>query len=106
MLPRQSRASGISAAADGSGVLAGAPGGWGLGGVTYYSLWAVKLSGFCRARVASESRLIAEEMLHTPIAQLPERSGTGRAADLRRYLIAPSRNMWRENCDGASLGTI
>jgi len=57
--------------------------------VTYYSLWAVKLSGFlAEPRVASESRLIAEEMLHTPIAQLPEREwNRARAADLRRYLI-------------------
>ena len=37
--------------------------------------------------LAAESRAIAEEILHTPIAQLPERAWTqSTAADLRRFL--------------------
>lgn len=57
--------------------------------VTYHSLWAVKLSGFlAEPRVASESREIAEQMLHTPIGQLPPREWSKEtAADLRRFLV-------------------
>ena len=57
--------------------------------IAYFTLWAVKLSGFLpELRVASESRAIAEEMLRTPIAQLPEREWSrARAADLRRFLV-------------------
>jgi len=100
-------------------------------GVTYFSVWAVKLAGllpelhvclgcgswleddehpqrafFSRHRaglycqdcrrtldlrntweLSSESRAIAEEILHTPIAQLPGRSwNQSMAADLRRFL--------------------
>jgi len=57
--------------------------------ITYFTLWAVKLSGFLpELRVTGESRSIAEEMLRTPIAQLPERDWSrARAADLRRFLV-------------------
>ena len=57
--------------------------------VTYFGLWAVKLSGFLPdVRVSPESRAIAEEMLLTHIAQLSERTWTRETArDLRRSLI-------------------
>ncbi len=56
--------------------------------VGYFSLWAVKLSGFLpELRIAAESRAIAAEMLRTPIAQLSERAWTrATAADMRRAL--------------------
>ncbi len=55
----------------------------------YFSLWAVKLSGLLpELRVSRESRLIAEEMMQTPIGQLTQREwNSGTAADLRRFLI-------------------
>ena len=58
--------------------------------VTYFSLWAVKLSGFLPdLRVGRESRAIAEEMLEKPVSQLSERNWNKRtAADLRRFLVA------------------
>ncbi len=57
--------------------------------VSYFSLWAVRLSGFLpELRVGRESQAIAEEMLHTPIAKLSEREWKREtAADLRRFLI-------------------
>jgi DNA repair protein RecO (recombination protein O) len=57
--------------------------------VNYFSLWAVRLSGFLpELRVSPESRLIAEEMMQKPIGQLTEREwNAGTAADLRRFLI-------------------
>ena len=57
--------------------------------VTYFSLWAVRLSGFLEnQRVASESRGIAEEMLRTPVSRLTDRQWTRETAqDLRRSLI-------------------
>lgn len=57
--------------------------------VTYFSLWAVRLSGVLpEFRVGAESREIAEEMLVTPITQLAGRPWTkGTAADLRRRLV-------------------
>jgi DNA repair protein RecO (recombination protein O) len=57
--------------------------------VSYFLLWAVKLSGFLPELMVSEdSREIAEEMLHTPIAQLAPRVWTREtAADLRRVLV-------------------
>lgn len=56
--------------------------------VLYFSLWAVRLSGFLPAmRVKEESRQIAEEMMLTPISQLSERTWTrATASDLRRAL--------------------
>lgn len=58
--------------------------------VLYFSLWAVRLSGLLpRLTVRAESLAIAEEMMHTPVAQLSERSWDRQtAADLRRFLIA------------------
>ena len=55
----------------------------------YFSLWAVRLAGFLpEVRAGREARLIAEEMLRTPISQLTERSWTkDTAADLRRFLV-------------------
>ena len=57
--------------------------------VHYFSLWAVRLSGFLPdLRVNPESRAIAEEMMHTPISQLTEREWSrATAADLRRFLV-------------------
>lgn len=57
--------------------------------VNYFSLWAVRLSGFLPdLRIGAESRTIAEEMMLKPIAQLTEREWSrGTASDLRRFLI-------------------
>jgi DNA repair protein RecO (recombination protein O) len=57
--------------------------------VNYFSLWAVRLSGFLpELRVQPESRLIAEEMIRKPIGQLAERDwNVATAADLRRLLV-------------------
>jgi DNA repair protein RecO (recombination protein O) len=56
---------------------------------SYYSLWAVKLSGFLPdLQLCEESRAIAEEMLRTPVAQMSERPWTrATAADMRRRLV-------------------
>ena len=57
--------------------------------VTYFSLWAVRLSGFLPdLKVNPEDRLLAQEMLGNPIVGLTERTwtkATGRG--LRRFLI-------------------
>lgn len=57
--------------------------------VTYFALWAVRLSGFLPTlRLEPESVEIAEEMLLLPVAKLPERAwDRSKAADLRRLLI-------------------
>ena len=57
--------------------------------VTYFSLWAVRLSGILPAlKVSEESRNIADEMLVTPVAGLAKRAWTrDTAADLRRFLV-------------------
>lgn len=57
--------------------------------VTYFSLWAVRLSGFLPdLKVGPEDRQIAAEMLERPIAELAERTWTKRTASgLRRFLI-------------------
>jgi DNA repair protein RecO (recombination protein O) len=57
--------------------------------VNYFSLWAVRLSGFLgELRVSAESRSLAEEIMKTPIAHLTERDwSSSTAADLRRSLI-------------------
>ncbi len=57
--------------------------------VTYYTLWAVRLSGFLPGlRVSEESQALADEMMRTPIAGLAERTwNRSVAADLRRVLI-------------------
>ncbi len=63
--------------------------------VTYFSLWATRLSGFLPElstypdRVLSaDSRAVAAEMLRTHIGSLPDRTWTkDTALDLRRFLI-------------------
>jgi DNA repair protein RecO (recombination protein O) len=66
---------------------AGAAGVWPA--VTYFSLWAVKLSGFLPPlEMTEEERTIAEEMLRTPIGELPSRTWSRQtAAGFRRRLI-------------------
>lgn len=57
--------------------------------VTYFSLWAVRLSGFLPAlEVGPEDKRIAEEMLVKPISGLSPRAWSGRTArELRRFLL-------------------
>jgi DNA repair protein RecO (recombination protein O) len=57
--------------------------------VLYFTLWAVRLSGFLpELRVSQESKAIAMEMLKTPIGQLtPCEWSKATAADLRRFLV-------------------
>ncbi len=57
--------------------------------VTYFSLWAVRLSGFLpEPPVSPESREIVDEMLTKHISDLCEREWDKRtAADLRRFLV-------------------
>jgi DNA repair protein RecO (recombination protein O) len=57
--------------------------------VTYFSLWAVRLSGFLPVLpVVPESLAIAEEMLRIPISELTPRKWTKQtASDLRRFLV-------------------
>ena len=57
--------------------------------MTYFTLWAVRLSGFLPGlRVSPESLAIAEEMLKKPVAELTPREWTKEtAADLRRFLV-------------------
>jgi DNA repair protein RecO (recombination protein O) len=57
--------------------------------VAYFSLWAVRLSGFLpQLRVSRESARIAEEMFVTPIGGLaPREWSKSTASDLRRALV-------------------
>jgi len=57
--------------------------------VAYFTLWAVRLSGFLpELRISQESREIALEMMRTPIGQLTERTWSREtAADVRRQLV-------------------
>lgn len=57
--------------------------------ITYFSLWAVRLSGFLEEmRIEDESLAIAKEMLKKPVSQLDPRAWTKETAqDLRRALI-------------------
>jgi DNA repair protein RecO (recombination protein O) len=57
--------------------------------LTYYSLWAVRLSGFLPSlRLSAESAEIAEEMLLCPVAKLSQRVWSKEtASDLRRLLV-------------------
>jgi len=57
--------------------------------VTYFTLWAVRLSGILPAlAVSEEDQAIADEMLATPIARLSPREWTEQtAAGLRRTLL-------------------
>ncbi len=56
---------------------------------TYFSLWAVRLSGFLPADLASaDDRAVAAEMLRAPIGELAPREWTkSTASRLRRSLI-------------------
>jgi DNA repair protein RecO (recombination protein O) len=58
--------------------------------VNYFTLWAVKLSGFLAPmELTEEERLIAEEMLQKPVGQLTPRPWSRQtAAGLRRQLVA------------------
>jgi len=57
--------------------------------IQYFSLWAVRLSGFLPdLRVSEESRELAREMLTTPIQRLAPREWSRTTCrDLRRFLI-------------------
>ena len=63
--------------------------------ITYFSLWATRLSGFLPdlashpdRNLSSSSRDLAGEMLHMHIAELPARGWSrDTALDLRRFLI-------------------
>jgi len=57
--------------------------------VTYFSFWAVRLSGFLpELEVSSASRVIAQQMSHARIEQLsPAEWSKHTAADLRRFLV-------------------
>jgi DNA repair protein RecO (recombination protein O) len=61
--------------------------------VTYFSLWALRLSGWMpemgsAPKLSPGSRAIALEMLRTPVAQLSKSDwDQGTAADLRRFLV-------------------
>jgi DNA repair protein RecO (recombination protein O) len=72
--------------------LRGNPAGGVWPAIHYFSLWAVRLSGFLpELRVSAESRRLAEEIMQMPIGQLSEREwSAATAADLRRFLV---RNM-------------
>lgn len=67
--------------------LHGGPGIWPA--VLYYTLWAVRLSGFLPdLKVSQDSRTLAREILTTPIGELPERAWSkATASDLRRFLV-------------------
>jgi len=58
--------------------------------VTYYGLWAVRLSGFLpELELEEEDHAIAEEMLSRPVGKLSERQWTAPTARmLRRRLVA------------------
>jgi DNA repair protein RecO (recombination protein O) len=63
--------------------------------ITYFSIWATRLSGFLpdlalepERRISAHSRELAARMLRTHIAEMPERAWTkDTALDLRRFLI-------------------
>jgi len=57
--------------------------------VAYFTLWAVRLSGFLPAlRVSVDSMAIADEILKLPVARLTPRDWTRQtAADLRHFLV-------------------
>lgn len=73
--------------------------------VNYFSLWAVRLSGFLpELRVSADSRKLAVEMMQTPIGQLDEREWTvSTAADLRRFLIRSMQDHIERKIQSASL---
>ncbi|HBY60254.1 MAG TPA: DNA repair protein RecO [Solibacterales bacterium] len=56
---------------------------------TYFTVWAVRLSGFLpEPRVSAESRELMDEVLTRPVAQVGERAWSkATGADLRRFLV-------------------
>ena len=62
--------------------------------VNYFSLWAVRLSGFLpELRISADSRSLAEEIMRKPVGQLDEREwSAATAADLRRLLVRSMQN--------------
>lgn len=73
--------------------------------VHYFSLWAVRLSGFLPdLRVSTESRRLAEEILRMPIGQLSERDWSASlAADLRRFLVRSIQDQIERKIQSAAL---
>jgi DNA repair protein RecO (recombination protein O) len=61
---------------------------------TYFTLWAVRLSGFLPGvRVSPDSLAIADEMMKRPVAELTPRIWTkDTAADLRHFLVREIEN--------------
>jgi DNA repair protein RecO (recombination protein O) len=61
--------------------------------ITYFSLWATRLSGFLpdlrlEGKLGADTREIASQMLRAHIGELPERSWSkDTARDLRRFLV-------------------
>ncbi len=57
--------------------------------LTYYSFWAIRLSGFLpELRVSEESQLLAREMASKPVGEVsPEGWEKSAHLDLRRFLI-------------------
>jgi DNA repair protein RecO (recombination protein O) len=85
--------------------LRGNPAGGVWPAVHYFSLWAVRLSGFLpELRVSAESRRLAEEIMQTPIGQLSEREwNTATAADLRRFLVRTMQEQIERKLRSAAL---
>lgn len=73
--------------------------------IQYFTLWAVRLSGFLPdLQVSSDSRELAREMLTTPIHQLQPREWTRfTARDLRRFLVSTVENHIERRLITASL---
>lgn len=73
--------------------------------VHYFSLWAVRLSGFLpELRVSAESRRLAEEIMRMPIGQLSERDwSASTAADLRRVLVRTMQDHIERKIQSAAL---
>jgi DNA repair protein RecO (recombination protein O) len=73
--------------------------------VLYFSLWAVRLSGFLpELLVQPASRELAIEMMQTPIGQLQPRDWSqSTAADLRRLLIRSMQDHMERKIQSAAL---
>jgi DNA repair protein RecO (recombination protein O) len=73
--------------------------------VMYFSLWAVRLSGFLpELAVKPSSRELAIEMMQTPIGQLqPREWSSSTAADLRRLLIRSMQDHLERKIQSAAL---
>jgi DNA repair protein RecO (recombination protein O) len=73
--------------------------------VTYFSLWAVRLSGLLpELRVSAASLDLAEEMLHNPVAQVaPGEFPRETARDLRRFLVRQMENHIERKLKTASI---